>query len=1374
MSHSSELAPSEAATPDAPREWLIQEQDSAGSPICRIPRISGSTQLSLSFAQERLWLLDQLVPGSSSYVQPLALRLTGPLNPVVLGECLSEIVRRHEVLRTTFPAEEGRPVPIVAPAQPVAVPRLDLSDLTGSERAARLLQLAQQEARQPFDLARGPLLRATLLRLSRDEHVLLLTAHAIIFDRWSVPALIQEFAALHTAISAARTPSLPEPVIQYHDFAAWQRQCLQGEVLNDLLSFWKQQLTAAPAALELPTACSRAAASAGRGRSYSLLLPPSLSQALAELCHGENTPLFAISLAAFQVLLHRYTGQDDLVIGTPVSGRGGLESEGLIGPYANVLLLRADMGGDPTFRELLQRVREVTDRASEHQDMPVEKLVKELGSTRDPAQRPVAQVLFQLQTFSRDVLKAGDLEIAEIELAGRSVEFDLNLEITSTTAGVSCSFEYNTSRFDEATIVRMAAHFQTLLQGIVSDPEQHLSSLPLLTEAERHQLLVEWNDTHSPFPHQACLHELFEAQVERTPEALAVLAEGQQLSYGQLNRLANQLAHHLRTLGVGPDVPVGIYVERSPEMLIGILGILKAGGAYVPLEPSYPAERLAFMLQDSQVTVLVTQERLLPNLPEHDAKIVCLDTAEGLIACESEANPVRRTSPANLACLLYTSGSTGQPKGTLLQHRSLVNYTTAAAARYALAPGDRVLQFAPISFDASAEEIFPTLSSGAALVLRTDAMLTTPASFLQWCQEWAISVLDLPTAYWHTITLGLDNGTAPLPPSLRLVIIGGEKALPERAAAWQKYAGHQVQLVNTYGPTEATIVASWCDLVGGESAEFIEREVPIGRPVPNVQIYLLDRYLQLVPIGVIGEIYIGGVGLAAGYLRRPDQTAEKFVDHPFSREPGLRLYRTGDLARYRSGGCLEFVGRLDDQVKVNGFRIELGEIEAALATHPAVLQNQVLVRENAPGEKHLVAYIVSDREQPPSSFELRQFLREKLPGHMVPSSYLILDALPLTPNGKVDRALLSSLGQSSLRPETSFVPPRDELELRLVKIWKETLEISPIGVRDNFFEIGGTSLQAVRLFTAIEAIWGQQLPLATLFQAPTVEDMAAILRQDGWSHCWPSLVTIQPKGSKLPLFCIHPITGHVLCYRVLAAYLGTDQPVYGIQAQAARPNEQIRFEQLAAQYIKEIRALQPQGPYFLAGYSFGGVVAFEIAQQLYAQGERVALLAVLDSDAPVDPEPWELMKMNLLPCTRTLRKLPAGEKLTYLATGLQQLIIQQAVKGARRLKHLLFPGVGLSWRKPARTVEWLLIDALMRYKPRIYPHRLTLFRAREQPSNQEDCYLGWGPLTASGIHVIEVPGRHGTILKEPNVQVLAKHLASCIAEAQEEEHVRAE
>ena len=1124
--------------------------------------------LPLSYPQQRLWFLDQFSRGGGFYNIPIAIRLSGQLNVAALEAALNEIVRRHESLRTTFSNVGGRPVQVISPAAPLAasvnlhdarswhlfplnLPRLDFTGLSRNERETELPRLVNEEARRPFDLARGPLFRATLVQLETEEHALLFTMHHIISDGWSIGVLIKEFAALYQAFLQGEPHSLPPLPVQYADFAHWQRQWMQGEVLEKELSYWKERLGGSPTVLELPTDRPRPAVQTFCGAIQPVRLPGGLSARLREMSRREGVTLFMTLLAGFQTLLHRYSGQDDIVVGSPIAGRTQSEVEGLIGFFVNTLALRTDLSDDPPFRELLRRVRQVTLDAYAHQEVPFEQLVEVLQPHRALSHSPLFQVMFVLQNTPRQTLQLPGLTLSSLPVEGKTAKFDLTLALTDTEQGLIGALEYNTDLFDAATISQMAGHFETLLESIVADPKLPVSALALMTEPETERLLVEWNDTEVEYQAEPSLPTLFEAQVERSPEAVALVFEETRLSYRELNCRANQLAHHLRKLGVGPEVLVGICMERSPEMLLAILGVLKAGGAYVPLDPAYPLERLTFMLEDSQAPVLLTQQRLVegeterqrdgeterqrdreterrrdgetegpresdrlsvspslrlsvspslrlsvspslrPSVPPSlrlsvspSPIVVCVDAIDEVLARESTENFASGVTAETAAYVIYTSGSTGRPKGVIVSHGAICNHMLWLQEHFSLTAADRILQKTPISFDASGTEFYAPLLAGGRLILARPGGHQDSAYLVRMIAEHEVSILQLVPSLLRVLleTRGFEECK-----SLRRVICAGE-ALP--AELQERFTNSlTAELHNFYGPTEAAIDVTCWPYQDARGRAI----VPIGSPIANTQIYLLDADWQPVPAGVPGELHIGGANLARGYLDRPELTAERFIPNPFSEEAGARLYKTGDLARYLPDGNIEFLGRIDHQVKVRGVRIELGEIEAALAHHPAISEAVVLARsdnEAVAGDKRLVAYLVANQEPAPTIGELRGFLKEKLPEYMTPAAFVMLDALPLTPNGKVNRQALPEPDHARPELEAAFVAPRTPAEEKLAEIWSQLLGIEQVGVYDNFFELGGHSLLATQLVSRVREAFGVELSLISLFETPVVAELA--------------------------------------------------------------------------------------------------------------------------------------------------------------------------------------------------------------------------------------------------------------------------------------------
>jgi len=1324
------------------------------TPIQPISR-DGSMELPLSFGQRRLWFLDQLHPGTPAYSSVQAIRIKGPLDQAALRNALQAIIDRHASLRTTFGTVDGSPIQVVKPHADVTLSSIDLNALTEPGREAAALRLAEQEAQRPFDLERGPLLRTTVLRLTETDHLLVLTIHHIVVDGWSMGVLIRELLVLYPAFAAGEPPSLSELAIQYADFAIWERQRLQGPRLEKLLSYWKQQLSGLPVLLQLPTDHPRPAVETLRGAAQSFVLPKELSDALITLSRREDSTLFMTLLAAFQTLLHRYTSQTDILVGTPVANRTRPEIEPLIGFFVNTLVLRADLSGDPTFRELLGRGREVALQAYAHQDLPFEKLVEELQPKRDLSRNPLFQVMFVLQNTPMPKLELEKLRASFVEVETGTAKFDLTLSMQQTEQGLKGKMEYSCDLFDPETMTRMVGHWQTLLEGIVADPGQRLSKLPLLTAAERRRLEVEWNDTRAEYPQEQCIHQLLEEQVERTPEAVAVLCGDRQLTYGELNRRGNQLAHFLRKLGVGPEVRVGLCVERSLEMIVGMVGILKAGGAYLPLDPAYPRERLAFMLEDAQVSVLVTSKTSPEWLPNGKTQAICIDTQWEFASQESTGNPVCTAGPGNLAYVIYTSGSTGRPKGVLVDHRNLV-HSTSARINYYQDRSIRFLLLSSFAFDSSLAGIFGTLSQGGILVLPQPGLERDLSQLSQLIAQEQIShVLSLPSFY----RLLLEQASPEQLHSIRRVIVAGEACSREVVAHHSKQLP-LTALFNEYGPTESTI---WSSVYMCRGPVWKE-QVPIGRPIANTQIYILDEHLQPVPIGVLGELYIGGAGLARGYLNKPEVTAEKFIPNPFVETPGARLYKTGDQARYLADGSIEFLGRLDEQVKIRGFRVELGEVEAVLAEHPNVKAAAVVVREDSPGEKRLIAFVTLRAGFAATVEELGAFLKQKLPEYMLPWKFEITDRLPLTPSGKVDRQRLRVLSGMWRSPKNEYLAPRTPLEEKLVKIWSEVFKLERVGVRDNFFDLGGHSLLAVKLMAEIEKQTGKKLSLAGMFQAPTIQDQSAVISVPSSPAEIPGVIPLQPKGSGRAFFCL----GAGPLFRPLALRMGTEHPFLGlglVESETLDLRAPFKLEDIAARLLSKLRALQPEGPYCLGGWCDDGVLAYEVAQQLEAAGQRT-LLVLFDA---WNPALWRTHSGGEAFLGRfghhlsNMSRLPMRKQWEYLGDtwNTQMQILENKIWRTRYNMHLRMTGKVPSGPPDFNKIEFV---AVRNYEPKPFPGNVVLFWSDEDRGGDHASALGWHDLVLC-LETHKVPGSHRGMFAEPNVEELAKVLRTRLWDA---------
>jgi len=1048
-----------------------------------LPRPGGMVQLPLSFSQQRLWFLQQLDPASPAYNMPYGLRLYGSLRPEILIRILDRILERHEVLRTRFVVEDGQPVQVILPAA-ATLSLIDLTALDASAREAELGRLATEEARLPFDLTQAPLLRARFVQLEPDEHALLVTMHHIVSDGWSIGLFVRELTALYRILAGGQPAKLPDLPIQYADYALWQRTWMAGEEMQKAMAYWREQLASSPPLLELPADRPRTALQTGRGGSFSDPLPARLWEDIAALSSAVGGTPFMVLLAGFLALLHRCTGQDDLVVGSPVANRRRREAENLIGFFVNTLALRVSVVGCSSFRKLLTRVRDVAVGAYVHQDLPFEMLVKELDPDRYLSHSPLFQVMFVLQNVPAAALELPGLTLSPLRMATNASRFDLSLLMSKGQDAVYAAWEYDRDLFDPASIQRIASHFANLLTEALAEPDFELGALSLLSDAGRHQLLCEWNDTREPRS-ETCVPDLFAATARRAPDTTAIVFEGRSLTYRELDRRANRLARHLRGMGIGPESLVAVVTERSSECYIGLLGILKAGGAYLPLDPDLPPERMGFILDDAGVDLLLTfDDRPGPSGPY---LTLCAlgagydETAAG----DGDEPPLSGARPESLAYVIYTSGSTGRPKGTLISHGALANYVLAISALYELEPQDRVLQFFPFTFDASIEDVFPALSQGATLVCHPAPSRLSSIEMLELCDRESITVLHLISSYWHQMVQDLSRAAAAPPASVRIVSVGGEAVSASRLRIWAELTKARGAFLNVYGPTEVTVTATVYRTTQGRAAQ--APYVPIGRPLANLQARVVDRDFRPVPIGVSGELCLGGAGLARGYLSRPDLTAERFIPDPFGAEPGGRLYRTGDEVRYLRDGLLEYRDRLDRQVKVRGFRIELGEIEAALEECPLIDRAAVVAGEERLGGSRLVAYVAPRNGASIDPREAQAFLRERLPDYMVPYTFLVLPALPLTQNGKVDRRALPPPPEET---GDAWVAPRTPIEASLAQIWAELLDRERVGSSSDFFELGGHSLIAAQMIHRVRTVFDVALPLRALFELRTVAALA--------------------------------------------------------------------------------------------------------------------------------------------------------------------------------------------------------------------------------------------------------------------------------------------
>jgi amino acid adenylation domain-containing protein len=1342
----------------------------------------------LSLTQEQIWLDEQLTPGTAAYNIPIAAHLTGTLDSDALARTLTEIVRRHDVLRARFHPVAHRPTQIIADDPDVTFRTVDLTDVPADDRVERAKLACQADCRRPFSLLKGPLYRFTLYRLAPDEHVFLATLHHIVFDGWSIGIFLKELTGLYAAFAEGRPSPLPALPVGYCELGVKERQTLSAEAVERLVAFWRKHLAGIPPHLALPFDHPVRSGRHYRGGRFPVELSEELTIAVKTLSRAESVTVFMTVLSALAALLYRYTGQMDIVIGTPIAGRRSVKSRSLLGAFVNTLVLRTDLSGGPTFRELIARARRSTHDAFAHQELPYNQLVRALNPERDATGASIVQIMLVLQNMPHPELQIPGLTIELLDIFIGAAKYDLTLELENRAGRLTGWFDYDSDLFDRPTVARLAGHFQTILEAAVGAPDRPVDQLPLLSENEARQLVATWIGTPAEFPRDTCLNQLVEAHALRTPHAVAVVCGSVRLTYGELNVRANRLAHHLIQLGVRPGVLVAICVERSLEMVVGLLAILKSGGAYVPLDPDYPAERLAFLLHDSAAPVLLTQNRLLTSLPKSAAQVVCLDADSPSFAGMSDSNPQSVAGPVDVAYVIYTSGSTGDPKGVLVSHHNVVRLFRATQPWFHFDEHDVWTLFHSFAFDFSVWEIWGALCYGGRLVVVPSAVTRSPQEFHQLLVDERVTVLNQTPSAFRPLTAAdqAAHGRAAL--CLRLVIFGGEALELESLRPWfLRHGDNKPQLVNMYGITETTVHVTYrpIELVDLDSAP----GSVIGRPIPDLRLYILEPNGQPAPPGVPGEICVGGAGVAKGYLNNPELTAQKFIRDPFASQPDARLYRSGDLARFLPNGDIEYLGRIDQQVKIRGFRIELGEIESNLLRHGAVREAVVLAREDQPGEKRLVAYVVADRSTPALGPELRTFLKQRLPEYSIPSVFVVLDSLPLTPHGKVDRRALPS--PSGDRPEvaTPYVAPKTPNEIELARIWTQVLRLDRIGVHDQFFDVGGHSLLAVQVMSRCNQVFPVKLPLRRIFETPTIAGLAEALEYTKGGEIRESLRLVRPGRSGPTLYLVHDGIGDTRLYDILARHMPEKVRVFAFDPHSTGycPILHTRIRDMATFYVAHIRRVQPVGPYFFASLCAGGLIAFEMALQLEAQGEKVGFVALLDTLGPgMQISPWRGYKKMFGRFTATLQAGHQGSRLerfrrraTGAARKLRNYLVYEVTsrfkKLSNRIKFRVMRAVTDRGRPVPRFAQGLSVHTVLGYAiPEYQPDRLLegaalLIRATEGEGFDEpaaalsaDPTLEWASRVKGKIETFDVLGGHSTMLHEPNVRDVAKFLADRI------------
>lgn len=1372
-------------------EQALQQQFVTPSTESVIPRLDPSVPHPLSPGQQSLWFLENLHSGIPIYNEAEAVRLKGELNVNFLEAAMNVIVDRREVMRSTFTVIDEVPHSVIHESWPLRFKRIDLSALPPVEREAEVERLLIDEPRIPYHLQTEPGIRVTLLYLSPREHVLILMMHHIVCDWASEGIIWRELSTVYRALLFGEPIALPELSIKHGDYAVWQQQKLATTGYPEDLAFWEETLRGAPPLLELPVDRPRPPVMSHRGDRIRWKLNRTLTEALRDTSRNQSISLFTIFAAALDTLIYRYTGNDDVLVGIPLADRDLPSLQSVVGYLLRVHVLRSRLSGEMTFRDLLKQVQKAALQLYLHRAVPFDQVVQKLQPVRNQSYTPVFQVMLNWRDRDQMLPFIGleGLAIDSLMAAAATTKFDLLFVATDIGDEIWLELEFNTDIFERDRMTRMLGHYQTLLESVAADNALPLAEIPLLKANERQQVLYDWNDTRAEFPNDRCVHQLFEDQVKRTPDAPAVFFEGSSLSYAELNRRANQLAHYLRDLGVKPDARVTICVERSVEMVVGLLAILKAGGAYVPLDPAYPAERLRFMVEDAAPVALLTQHHLEGLFSSIGDKVPVLDLTEADAAWRSQpdTNPDPAAiglQPHHLAYIIYTSGSTGNPKGVLVHHRGVVNRLVWMQGAYGLTPGEAVLQKTPFGFDVSVWEFFWTLMTGARLVMARPEGHKDPGYLVETIRRNKVTTMHFVPSMLQVF---LEHGDLENMQSLARVVCSGEALSPALLRRFQERLPH-VALHNLYGPTEAAVdVTAWT-----APAHFNKSILPIGKPISNTQMYILDANLEPVPIGIPGELYIGGVQVARGYLNCPELTAERFVADPFAAEPEARMYRTGDLARWLADGNIEYLGRNDFQVKIRGFRIELGEIEARLVEHPAVREVVVIAREDTPGDKRLIAYYTSAGEGKDAvgAEQFRSHLSASLPEHMVPTAYVCLETLPLSSNGKLDRKALPA-PESDAFATRGYEPPQGEMESKLAEIWAEVLKLDRVGRHDNFFELGGHSLLAVQLMLRLQKIIpGHALPLRALLEAPTVERLAVWLESDDKSR--PQILVQMTPGNPacLPFFCLLAPDGTALGMRPLAMALDKDIPFYCIQHRGLDGSAPFNSVQEAARsYLDEIRKIQPHGPYRLGGYCFGGIVAFEMARMLELSGESIAALILIDSfnpaylrfQATLDML-WRLNRFYIRRAAlhaRRLRSLPPMEWLEFVAGRLKAV----SIHSSRFIKRVAKVKKGQVSVDPGKTQEIVPTAssslegnlASMRlwgrlvgrkFTPQPYGGDTMVLRASERDDDPyEDYYLGWKPLVRGSMQSFETESTHESILRDPAVRIIAEKINAKLQES---------
>lgn len=1347
-----------------------ETRGSASAAMERIPHRLDEGDPPVSYSQQRLWFMDQLDPGGIDFNRPFAYQFDGILDVESLRSSVNEIVRRHSILRTTYPAVGGRPVQRIADPRPVRIPLIDLSGLPESERRPEAIRRASQWARRPFHLGRDLPLRPQILRLDQDRHVIVVVTHHIAFDGFSESIFMNELAGLYTARREGLEARLPEPPIQYADYAVWERQRVRGGSLDEHLAYWRAalgDLSPRPGLPALEEEPALAELAAGR---ETLRLGGPLSETMRAICREEGVTPFMLFFSVFAMLLHRLSGSEDIAVGMPVAGRSRLELENLIGTFVNTLPLRVDLSGSPTFRGLLRRARKAIVEALEHQEVPFERLVEEVQPERSLERPPIFDYLINSHMFHQTRIAFGDLEVGEFRLPEISTAYPLTFYIFSDAGGYRLEMSYRATSFSAGQIQRLLAQVSLLLEQATQDPNRAIGEYSLVDENAR-VLLPDPASAIAEVDHPA-VPGLVSEWVARDPAAPAVVAPTRTYSYEDLWQRSTQLAVELVDTGLQPGQVVAVIGQRSFEMVAGMLGVLIAGGVMLLVDPDWPKGQIETMLTRSRVRIgLAFQGRsgappwmkeiaglkLIPVMPDTEAWV-----RSGRRSLEGWPVP----GASDPAYVFFTSGTTGDPEPVLGCHKGLSHFLAWERQALGIGPGDRCAMLTGLSFDPILRDVFLPLTSGGSVCIPAPELSPATERIAEWIAEQRITILHGVPSLARTWLS--RRRTRKVATDLKWILLAGEPLGEDLVRRLRLGFAPEATIVNLYGPTETTLVKCFY-IIPDHPSPGIQ---PLGSPLPQTQVLVLNADDKLCGIGEPGEIVIRTPYRTLGYLLPDSPRRASFIVNPFSPDPGDLLYRTGDRGYYRSDGQLGYLGRLDHQVKIHGTRVEPDGVAAVLAKQPGVLGSAVLASNDELGTSRLTAYVVLE-DRAITAEELRDRLAQHLPAAMVPTGFVFLDELPLTPNGKMDRQALEAMAVTSVRSRTEYVPPRDRIEGRLVRIWEDVLETRPIGVRDDFFERGGHSLLAVRMFVEVERATKKRLPVRSIFEAPTVERLAALIRSDRWTPPETQLVPIQPDGSRPPVFWVHAAGGHVLAYRRLAHYLGPEQPVYALQGVNLEEDRlgDANVEDMATRYIADLQKAQPAGPYFIGGLSFGGVVAWEIAQRLRAQGQTVGLLILLDTRGPLHARPPFLRRLALELRQRiefhggNLSVLAPRQKLAYLIARGRATLPRLARRGWTAVETMWYLAIHPAPRAVKRAYRGD-IRARSRYKPKSYSGRIAFFRSQSQPDAGEYPQMGWEGLVEGRMDIYEVPGAHVSIMAEPHLQVLAAKLNECLALAQ--------